>query len=106
MPIPAPETLTQPATPEKNYTSLWIQKLHVNCPSSTEGTLYISRCGFDPDTGEVNRATKATDIREPIWEIIANVPEAAAAYSKFLTDLETAIPAIDAYIAARDAEEE
>lgn len=101
MPITAPETITKPAAQEQSFDLLRVRNFASRTAQSGEGTVYIETIPEDAD-GNTDQSTIVDEIREPLYELIANVPECAAVYSEFINGLNTALPAIRAYIATRD----
>ena len=104
MPIPT-DPVTKEAIPEKVFTAAWIKDFAIRTPKMGEGSLYLETIGYDPADGSTDPSVVINEIREPLWEIVAGVPEAAAVMNAFLQGMESAIPAILAYIEERDTEE-
>jgi len=105
MPIPTPTPVVKPAVAEKIFDTLRIRNFQVRSPQHAEGTVYIETIPENSETMETDQGNPVDDIREPLYEILANVPEAAAVFDAFISGMATALPAVRAYIAARDAQE-
>lgn len=101
MPITAPSTITKPAEPEQSFDLLRVRNFASRTAQNGEGTVYIETIPEDAD-GNTDQSTIVDEIREPLYELLANVPECAAVYSAFIDGLNTALPAIRAYIENRD----
>lgn len=101
MPIIAQSTITKPAEPEQSFDLLRVRNFSSRTAQNGEGTVYIETIPEDAD-GNTDQSTIVDEIREPLYELIANVPECAAVYSAFIDGLDAALPAIRAYIANRD----
>lgn len=101
MPITAPETITKPATQEQSFDLLRVRNFSSRTERHGEGTVYIETIPEDA-ARNTDQSTIVDEIREPLYELLANVPECAAVYSNFIDGLNTALPAIRAYIANRD----
>jgi len=99
MPIPATNPVTVAPVPEKVYDAQHILDLNVRSHKTGEGQIHISTAPLHSESGEILKQQQ-TAIREDLWEIAANVPEAAAA----IQAVYAAVPAIQAYIESRDAE--
>ena len=105
MPIPAPTPIVKPAVAEAVFDSLRIRNFQVRAPHHAEGTVYIETIPENSQTMATDQGSPVDDIREPLYEILANVPEAAAVFDAFISGMATALPAIRSYIATRDAQE-
>lgn len=101
MPIPAPTPTIVPATAEKTFAAEWVRNFAVRATSPIDGSLYLELCPFDDPSKEILHG-QPREIRADLWDIVANVPEAAAA----MTAVFAAIPAIDAYLATLDSNDE
>lgn len=101
MPITSPETITKRPTQEQSFDLLRVRNFSSRTERHGEGTVYIETIPEDA-AGNTHPSTIVDEIREPLYELISNVPECAALYSEFINGLNTALPAIRAYIANRD----
>lgn len=105
MPITAPSPITKPAEVEQTFDHLRVRNLACRTARHGEGTVYIETIPEDAN-GNTDQGTVVDEIREPLYEILANVPEAAQVYSDFIAGLDAALPAIRAYIENRDNPEQ
>lgn len=96
MPITKETPLVIPATEEKTLPHTWISSLTASAPNSFEGYLHLELTPFNADSGEDPDPKNAYHIHADLWEIVEEVPEAAAA----LEAIYAAIPAIESYHAA------
>lgn len=105
MPIKAPEPKTVEATQAKTYQDIWFPTWVFNKANPTDpGWLRIDKRYHDAETGEVLEGAQGDAGRiyhADLDEIIANVPEAAAAYGALLA----AVEPIEAFLAAKAAED-
>lgn len=101
MPIPTDRTLERPAVSAKTYDSEWIRNLAIRATGPDDGTIYLETVAYDSTTGEIDNGIVAADIRrDDFWQIVDEVPEAAAAMQAVFA----AIPAIRQWIAAQEAQ--
>lgn len=101
MAIPADKELKREAIPEKTYDSEWIRAFSVKAPSKEDGNIYIETIAYDSTSEELNPAMIVTSIRRSdFWEMVAEVPEAAAAMQAVFG----AVPKMKEWIAAKEAE--
>ena len=101
MAIPTNKQLEQSEVAAKTYDSEWIRNFAVRSSSQTDGNIYIETVAFDSATSEINNGIKATEIRrDDFWDLVAEVPEAAAAMAAVFD----AIPPIRAWVEAKEAE--
>lgn len=85
-----------PAIQEKTFDEKFYRMFEVRCSPST-GTLYFESVPKSSSTGEL--LEQPTEYRYSLWEIVANVPEAALALQKTLE----ALPIIEAYIKSKES---
>jgi len=101
MAIPTNKQLEQSEVAAKTYDHEWIRNFAVRSSSLTEGNIYIETVAFDAATSEINNGIKATEIRrDDFWDLVAEVPEAAAAMAAVFD----AIPSIQAWVEAKESE--
>lgn len=91
MQIPIETPIVVPATPEKFFDSKFYRTFQVRC-SPQAGTLYFESVPMSSSTGEL--LDQPTEFSCEIWEVVANVPEAAAALSSILSGL----PQVEIYL--------
>ena len=93
MPIKKEKPFVIPAEAEKTLPHTWVSELVVNAPSATEGYMYLRLTPFDNDSDAEIDDENSERLDLDFWEVIANVPEAAAAMQSVFD----AIPAIESY---------
>jgi len=97
MPIENKKPLVLPAKPEKTLSQTWVSSLTVNVPSGLDGTVYMQLRPCDAATGEIADEKFSNNLCVDFWELIAEVPEAAAAMQSVFD----AVPAIEAFYEAK-----
>lgn len=100
MPIQNQNPLTIPAEAEKTLAQTWVSELRVNAESASDGALYLRLLPCDSETGEIADSEHAKEIHVDFWDLISEVPEAAAAMQAVFD----AVPAIEAYHIAKQEE--
>jgi len=93
MPIKKETPLVIPAQGEKSLPHTWLSELIVNAPNASDGYMSLNLTAFDSDSDEDPNLENSERLDLDFWEIIANVPEAAAAMQSVFD----AIPAIESY---------
>ena len=93
MPITKETPLVIPAKAEKTLPHTWLSELIVNAPNASDGYMSLKLTAFDSDSDEDPNHENSELLHLDFWEIIANVPEAAAAMQSVFD----AIPAIESY---------
>lgn len=93
MPIETENPLVIPAESEKTLSQIWVSSLTVNVPTASDGSLYVQLRPYDAATGEIADEKYAKGMQLNFWELISEVPEAAAAMQAVFD----AIPAIEEY---------
>ena len=105
-PIPRGEPFVVPAKPEETFDSVWLRSINIFVPNTAEadpsqGSVNIEMLPYDGDSKKVlvtadnegveyiNVPSRVND-RKPFWQMISEVPEAAAAMDAIIA----AIPAI------------
>ena len=105
-PIPRGEPFVVPAKPEETFDSVWLRSINIFVPNTAEadpsqGSVNIEMLPYDGDSKKVlitadNEGVEYINIpnrvneRKPFWQMISEVPEAAAAMDAIIA----AIPAI------------
>lgn len=80
------------AVPERTFPHWWVLRLNVTSTSPEEGTLYMELLPYNKETGD-RCFTHPRIIQLPLWQVVANVPEALDA----MHGVFGAVPAIVAY---------
>lgn len=93
MPIKKEKPFVIPAEAEKTLPHTWVSELVVNAPSAVEGYMYLRLTPFDNDSDAEINNENSERLDLDFWEVVANVPEAAAAMQSVFD----AIPAIESY---------
>tara|TARA_R110001606_G_scaffold398874_1_gene579331 strand:- start:1426 stop:1770 length:345 start_codon:yes stop_codon:yes gene_type:complete len=93
MPIKKETPLVIPAEAEKTLPHTWLSELIVNAPNASDGYMSLNLIAFDSDSDEDPNHENSKRMDLDFWEVIANVPEAAAAMQSVFD----AIPAIESY---------
>jgi len=93
MPITKEPPLVLPAQEEKTFPHTWLSELVVNAPNVSDGYMSLKLTSFDSDSDEDPNPENSEMLHMDFWEVIANVPEAAAAMQSVFD----AIPAIESY---------
>lgn len=91
MPIPLNTSIVIPAVPEKTFDSKFYRSFQVRCTPQA-GTLYFEVVPMSSSTGELLDQT--TEYSCELWEVVANVPEAAAAFTAIINGL----PQVETYL--------
>lgn len=99
MPIENENPLVIPAEAEKTLSQIWVSSLSVNVPTASDGSLYMQLRPCDAATGEIADEEYAKGLHLSFWEVISEVPEAAAAMQSVFD----AVPAIEAFYDAKMA---
>ena len=99
MPIENENPLVIPAEAEKTLSQIWVSSLSVNVPTASDGSLYMQLRPCDAATGEIADEEYAKGLHLSFWEVISEVPEAAAAMQSVFD----AVPAIEAFYDAKVA---
>lgn len=99
MPIENQNPLVLPAESEKTLSQIWVSSLNVTVPSVSDGSLYLQLRPCDAETGEIADDEYSKGLHLNFWEVIAEVPEAAAAMQSVFD----AVPAIEAFYDAQMA---
>ena len=105
-PIPRDEPFVVPAKPEETFDSVWLRSINIFVPNTAEadpsqGSINIEMLPYDGDSKKVlvtadNEGVEYINVpnrvneRKPFWQMISEVPEAAAAMDAIIA----AIPAI------------
>lgn len=97
MPIENENPLVIPAEAEKTLSQIWVSSLSVNVPTASDGSLYLQLRPCDAETGEIADEEYAKGLHLSFWEVISEVPEAAAAMQSVFD----AVPAIEAFYDAK-----
>ncbi len=97
MPIENQNPLVIPAESEKTLSQIWVSSLSVNVPTASDGSLYMQLRPCDALTGEIADEEYAKGLHLNFWEVISEVPEAAAAMQSVFD----AVPAIEAFYDAK-----
>lgn len=97
MPIPSPSPLTVPAVAEKTFPHLWISEFRAVSPDSSSGSVKFKVTPYDDVSDEIADDDHSTSFSVPLWELVAEVPEAALAMQAVFD----AYPAIRAWHEAR-----
>lgn len=100
MPIQNENPLVIPAESEKTLAQTWVSELRVSANSVSDGGLYLKLIPCDSETGEIADAEHARELHADFWDLISEVPEAAAAMQAVFD----AVPAIEAYYDAKQEE--
>ncbi len=100
MPIQNQNPLTIPAEGEKILAQTWVSELRVNAESASDGALYLRLLPCDSETGEIADSEYAKEIHVDFWDLISEVPEAAAAMQAVFD----AVSAIEAFYVAKQEE--
>ena len=102
MPIKAPEPKVVAPTESKTYPDIWFPTWVFNKSNPADpGWLRINKRYHDAETGEVLEGDEGDAGRihhDSLDDILANVPEAAAAYAALLA----AVEPIETYLAAQE----
>ena len=93
MPIKKEKPFVIPAKAEKTLPHTWVSELVVNAPSAAEGYMHLKLTPFDSDSDADINPENSEMLHLDFWEVVANVPEAAAAMQSVFD----AIPAIESY---------
>jgi len=93
MPIKKENPFVIPAKAEKTLPHTWVSELVVNAPNSSDGYMSLKLTAFDSDSDEDPNPENSEMLHLDFWEVVANVPEAAAAMQSVFD----AIPAIESY---------
>jgi len=99
MPILNETPITKPAEPEKTFPLWWITALEIGCPSPTSGVVKFTRAPASEDgeiLGNQSERISTTDF----WQMLSEVPEAAAAFEAVIA----ASPKIWAWLEAQKEE--
>ena len=99
MPIENENPLVLPAEAEKTLSQIWVSSLSVNVPTASDGSLYLQLRPCDAATGEIADEEYSKGLHLSFWEVISEVPEAAAAMQSVFD----AVPAIEAFYDAKMA---
>lgn len=99
MPIENQNPLVIPAEAEKTLSQIWVSSLSVNVPTASDGSLYMQLRPCDAESGEIADEEYARGLHLNFWEVISEVPEAAAAMQSVFE----AVPAIEAFYDAKMA---
>ena len=99
MPIENQNPLVIPAEAEKTLSQTWVSSLNVNVPTASDGSLYMQLRPCDAATGEIADEEYARGLHLNFWEVVSEVPEAAAAMQSVFD----AVPAIEAFYDAKMA---
>ena len=94
-PIPRDEPFVVPAKPEETFDSVWLRSINIFVPNTAEadpsqGSINIEMLPYDGDSKKVlvtadNEGVEYINVpnrvneRKPFWQMISEVPEAAAA---------------------------
>lgn len=91
--IPIDTPGVRPPVESKTFNEAYILDLNIRAHSmGTEDTVYLEICPYDKATGD-RLLTDRREIRLPLWQIVEQVPEAAAAFAS----IAAAIPALIEY---------
>lgn len=93
MPITKETPLVIPAKAEETLPHTWVSELVVNAPNASDGYMSLKLTPFDSDSDADPAPENSEMIHLDFWEVVANVPEAAAAMQSVFD----AIPAIETY---------
>lgn len=89
MPIPNPNPLVIPPTPEQDYPDLWLYNIGVHAPSTTTGRICIETLPYNSTTQEIGAGQYMVPIQtDQLWKAVAEVPEVAAAMSAIFAAIE------------------
>lgn len=94
MAIPNTQPVVIPASEEKTFPHLWIKRISINSPNSSEGQLAISTVPYNADTGEIADVEPTVIRSNELWAVINNVPEAAQAMGAIFN----AVPYLTAWL--------
>lgn len=110
MPISAPQTVTKPAEPEKQFPYLWITSLVVTAPGPsvtqdglpgedpvTSGRMAVDLIPMAAD-GSLLTTEKRSVTSDEFYRAASEVPELATAFASVLA----AMPAVIAWVSARE----
>lgn len=97
MPVQLETPVIIQAIPEKTFDEKFYRMFEVRCTPET-GTLYFEFVPKSSNTGEL--LDMPTELRYNLWELAANIPEAALALQKTLE----ALPIIENYIKQKEEE--
>lgn len=93
MPIKKEKPIVIPAEAEKTLPHTWVSELIVNAPNASDGYMSLQLTSFDANSDEDLNPENSERLNLDFWEVVANVPEAAAAMQSVFD----AIPAIESY---------
>jgi hypothetical protein len=93
MPITKKIPLVIPAKVEKTLPHTWISELVVNVSSISEAYMFLKLTPYNSDSDEDPDLKNSETMHLDFWDVVANVPEAAAAMQAVFD----AVPAIETY---------
>lgn len=93
MPITKKIPLVIPAGVEKTLPHTWISELVVNVSSISEAYMFLKLTPYNSDSDEDPDLKNSETMHLDFWDVVANVPEAAAAMQAVFD----AVPAIETY---------
>ena len=102
MPIKKDTPVVIPAKAEKILPHTWISQMTIDALNDSKGYLFIQLIPYDADSDEDPDRENAKGMQLKLWDVINEVPEAAAAMQAVFD----AIPAIEAYHDAKQEESE
>ena len=101
MPITKKTPLVIPAEAEKTLPHTWVSELVVNVSSKSKAYMFLKLTPFNSDYDEGPDVKNSETMHLDFWDVVANVPEAAAAMQAVFD----AVPAIETYYKEGSPEE-
>lgn len=77
-----------PAMEQKEFPHLWLNNIHINTQSTTQGMAIISISPYNSQTQEIGDAIIKNIVVHDLWKAISEVPEVAVAMRAILAAIE------------------
>jgi hypothetical protein len=89
MPLPNPNPVVIPPTPEQDFTDLWLYNIIIHAPSIDSGLIRIETLPYNGDTQEIAGGQYMVPITtDQLWNAVNEVPEVAAAMNAIFAAVE------------------
>lgn len=97
MPLPNPNPVIIPPTPEQDFADLWLYNIIIHAPSIDSGLIRIETLPYNGDTQEIASGQYMVPITtDQLWKAVNEVPEVETAMNAIFAAIEPLRNWIDA----------
>jgi hypothetical protein len=97
MPLPNPNPVIIPPTPEQDFTDLWLYNIIIHAPSVDSGLIRIETLPYNADNQHIASGNYMVPIvTDQLWNAVNEVPEVEAAMNAIFAAIEPLRAWIDA----------